>query len=90
MKNSFEDRLKAPKNESSLFFHVSQMKKEMHEPMREFVAKFKRFIQRIPTVSRPNVENQKSFFPNVVHPNISFHLIKDACADLATTQRLAI
>ena len=66
------------------------MKKEMHEPMREFVAKFNRLIQRIPNASRPNAENQKSFFINVVHPDISFHLIKDVCADLAATQRLAI
>ena len=66
------------------------MKKEMHEPMREFVAKFNRLIQRTPTASRPNVENQKSFFINVVHLDVSFHLIKDACADLATAYRLAI
>ena len=66
------------------------MKKEMHEPMRDFVAKFNRLVQRIPVASRPNVENQKSFFINVVHPDISFHLIKDACATLTAAQGLAI
>ena len=90
MKNVFEDRFKTPKNESSLFFQLSQMKKEMHEPMRDFVAIFNRLIQRIPAASRPNAENQKSFFINVVHPDISFHLIKDACATLVVAQALAI
>ena len=62
----------------------------MHEPMREFIAKFNRLIQRILATSRPNAKNQKPFFINVVHLDISFHLIKDACANLAATQRLAI
>ena len=57
MKNAFEDRFKAPENKCSLLSQLSQMKKEMHEPMREFVAKFNRLIQRIPATSRPNVEN---------------------------------
>ena len=85
MKNVFEDRFKTPKNKSSLFFQLSQMKKEMHEPMREFVAKFNRLIQRIPTKSTPNAKNQKAFFISVIHPEISFHLIKYACANLAST-----
>ena len=58
--------------------------------MREFVAKFNRLIQIIPIASRPDAENHKLFFINVVHPDISFHLIKDACSYLVTTQRLAI
>ena len=66
------------------------MKKEMHEPMREFVAKFNRLVQRIPIASRPNAENQKSLFINVVHLDISFHLIKDARATLATAQAFSI
>lgn len=90
MKNAFEGRFKAPENECSLFSQLSQMKKEMHEPMREFVAKFNRLIQRIPATSRPSAKNQKSFFINVVPLDISFHLIKDAYANLATAQRLAI
>ena len=57
MKNAFENRFKALENESALFFQLSQMKKEMHEPMREFVAKFNRLIQRIFTTSRPNAKN---------------------------------
>ena len=47
MKNAFENRFKTPEHESSLFFQLSQMKKDMHEPMREFVAKFNRLVQRI-------------------------------------------
>ena len=66
------------------------MKKEIHELVREFVAKFNRLIQRIPAASRPNEENQKIFFVNVVPPDVSFHLIKDAVVNLTTTQRLAI
>lgn len=82
MKDAFETRFKTLENECSLFSQLSQMKKDMHEPMREFVEKFNRLVQRIPTVSRPSAENQKSFFINVVPADISFHLIKDACADL--------
>ena len=66
------------------------MKKEIHEPMRDFVAKFDRLIQRIPATSRPNVENQNTFLINLVRPDVSVHLIKDACKDLAAAQRLAI
>ena len=66
------------------------MKKEMHEPMREFFAKFNRLIQRIPATSRPNEENQKILFFNVVPLDVSFHLIEDVVIDLAPTQRLAI
>ena len=82
MKVAFETRFKAPENECSLLLQLSYMKKEMHEPMREFVAKFNRQIQRIPTTSRPNEENQKIFFVNVVPLDISFHLIIDVVADL--------
>lgn len=90
MKNAFERRFKTPENECSLFSKLSQMKNDMHEPMREFVAKFNRLVQRIPTASRPSVENQKSFFINVFLADISFHLIKDVCAGLGGAQRLAI
>ena len=84
MKNAFEDRFKAPENECSLLLQLSQMKKEMHEPMREFIAKFNRLIERIPATSRPNEENQKIFFVNDVPLDVSFHLIKDVVTDLAT------
>lgn len=90
MKSAFENRFKTPENECSLFSQLSQMKKDMHEPMREFVAKFNRLVQRIPMASRPSEENQKSFFINAVPADISFHLIKDVCADLGVAQRLAI
>jgi hypothetical protein len=90
MKNAFKSRFKIPKNECTLFSQLSQMKKDMHEPMREFVAKFNRLVQRISTASRPSAENQKSFFINVVPLDISFHLIKDSYSDVAATQRLAI
>ena len=90
MKNEFDDRFKSPKNECSLLLQLSQMKKEMQKPMREFVAKFNMLIQRIPTTFRPNAENQKIFFVNVVPPDVSFHLIKEVVIDFTTTQRLAI
>ena len=86
MKTAF----KSPKNDCSLLLQLSQIKKEMHEPMREFVAKFNRLIQRILTASRPNEENQKIFFVNAIPLDVSFHLIKDAVVDLVAAQRLAI
>ena len=90
MKNAFKDIFKALENGCSLLLQLSQMKKEMHKSMREFVAKFNRLIQRILATSRPNAKNQKTLFINVVPPDVSFHLIKDACAHLAAAQRLAI
>lgn len=88
MKTTFKNRFKTLDNECSLLLQLSRLKKKMHEPMREFVSKFNRLIQRILATSRPNVENQKILY--VVPLDVSFHLIKDVVADLATTERLAI
>ena len=89
MKITFETRFKTLDNECSLLLQLSQLKKEMHEPMREFVEKFNRLIERILAASRPNGENQKIFFINAIPPNVYFHLIKDTVTNLATAQRLA-
>ena len=89
MKTAFKNRFKTPNNECSLLLQLNQLNKEMHEPMREFVAKFNRLIQRILDASRPNGENQNIFFVNLVPPDVSFHLIKDTVTNLATAQRLA-
>ena len=62
----------------------------MHEPMREFVEKFNRLIQRIHVASRPYGDNKNIFFVNVVPLDVSFHLIKEVVANFAATQRLAI
>lgn len=50
------------------------MKKEIHEPMRQFVSKYNKLIQKIPVAKRPNDENQKTFFLNEMPLDIGFHL----------------
>ena len=58
--------------------------------MREFVAKFNKFLERMPVNSRPNARNQKSFFLGAMPPDISFQMRRNVPADLAAAQTMAI
>ncbi|KAH9310451.1 hypothetical protein KI387_025486, partial [Taxus chinensis] len=68
---------------------LTHMKKESHETMREFVAKFNKLIQKIPVIAVPTLENQKCFFINAQPPDISFLLQRSVIPDLATAQSTA-
>ena len=55
MQNSFEDRFKSSDDKDTLLLQLTQLKKEIHEPIRDFVANFNKIIHKIPTTKRPNV-----------------------------------
>ena len=57
IKTTFETSFKTPDNKCTLLLQLSQTKKEIHEPMREFVAKFNRLLKKISVASKPNDEN---------------------------------
>ena len=90
MWTTFEDRFKSANDEHTLLLQLTQLKKEVHEPMRDFVAKFNKIIHKIPTTKRPNAENHKGFFVNAMPPDISFHLRRNRVADVDASQRLAV
>ena len=90
MVQAFEARFKTPSDENSLLIQLTQLKKEMHERMREFVANFNKILERIPVNSRPNARNQKSFFLGAMPLDISFQMRRNVLADLATAQTMAI
>ena len=90
MRNAFEARFKSADDEHTLLLQLTQLKKEIHEPMRDFVAKFNKLIHKIPVAKRPNDENRKGFFVNAMPPDISFHLRRDRVADVDAAQRLAV
>jgi len=90
MKIAFENRFKSAEDEHYLLAQLTQLKKEIHEPMREFVAKFNRIVNKITATKRPSGENQKCFFINAMPPDISFHLRRGAIADLTAAQNLAV
>lgn len=49
----FEERFKLPEDAHALLAQLTQLKKESHVPMREFIAHFNKLIRRIPTVGQP-------------------------------------
>ena len=56
MLRAFETHFKNPSDGNSLLIQLAQLKKEMHEPMREFMAKYNKLLERIPTASRPSAK----------------------------------
>lgn len=65
------------------------MRKQAHEPMCEFVAKFNKLVTRIPIEAKPTTHNLKCFFINTQLPEVSFLLHRVVIPDLEATQVLA-
>lgn len=86
----FEEIFKTIDDGHLLLAQLTQMKKEVHEPMREFVAHFNKIVNKLAADKRPTEENQKCFFINAQPLDISFQIIRGQVADLAASQRLAI
>lgn len=61
IKTRFENRYRTAEDDDTLLVQLTQMKKEIHEPMREFVAKYNKLIQKIPLAKRPNDEKKKDY-----------------------------
>lgn len=57
--------------------------------MREFIAKFNKLANRIPSASQPTATNLKCFFINTQLPKVSFLLRRAAPGTLALAQSLA-
>ncbi|KAH9327798.1 hypothetical protein KI387_043732 [Taxus chinensis] len=77
MRTKFEARFFKPAEDShALLAQLTHMKKESHEPMREFMAKFNKLIQKIPEIAEPTLENQKCFFINAQPPDIKLFIKK--------------
>lgn len=69
-----EDRFKTVDDGHLLLAQLTQMKKQVHEPMREFVARFKKLVNRLAVDKRPIEENENYFFINAQPPDISFQI----------------
>lgn len=90
IQNTFESRFKSMDNEHTLFLRLTQFKKEVQEPMHDFVAKFNKILHKIPVVKRPNAENHKGFFMNAMPPDTNFHIRRYRVADIDAAQRLVV
>ena len=82
MRTDFESRFKEVNDEHTLLLQFSHLKKEVQEPMHDFIAIFNKIMYTIPTTKRPNVKNKKGFFMNAMPPNISFHLRRNILVDV--------
>lgn len=90
LKLSSKNIYRTVEDDHTLLVQLTQMKKEIHEPMREFMAKYNKLIPKIPVAKRPNDENQKTFFLNAMPLDIGFHLRRSPIADLIVAQNRAI
>lgn len=84
MKTTFEKWFKSADDEHSLLAQLTQMKKEIHEPMRDYVARYNKIIHKIPQAKRPTADNQQCFFINYMPLDVGFHLRRNRPADLDT------
>lgn len=61
LKTRFEARFKVAEDEHSLLAQLSQFKKEIHESMSDFVARFDKILHKIPVNQNSSEENLKCF-----------------------------
>lgn len=90
MTTEFERCFKPVKDVHALLAQLSHIKKGPHEPMRDFLAKFNKLINKIPQDTRPVDQIQKFFFLNAQLPEVSYALRRGNLATLDLDQRLAI
>ena len=75
---------------SILCYSTYQIKKEPHIPMRDFIEKFNKLVNRIPTASRSTFDKQKMFFIRSMSPNINFQINHAHVANFLATHTLEI
>ncbi|KAH9309611.1 hypothetical protein KI387_037522, partial [Taxus chinensis] len=90
MRTQFESRFKPAEDVHALLAQISQIKKDPSEPMREFVARFNRLINKIPVNTRPVDQIQKCFFLNAQTPKVSYALRRANLGTLILDQELAV
>lgn len=77
-------------DDHSLLAQLAQLKKEIPESMRDFVARFDKIVHKILVNRRPSDDNLKCFFINAMPAEISFFIRRQRVWDLATTKTTAI
>lgn len=90
MKTRFEARFKVAKDEHSLLAQLSQLKKELPESMRDFIARFDKILHKILVNQKPSDDNLKCFFINSMPSEISFLIRRQRVADLNATKTLVV
>lgn len=89
MRDKFEECFKPAEDEHALLAQLTQMNKDTHEGMGEFIAKFNKLANIIPINSKPTPENLKCFFINTQLPEVSFFLRQAFPANLVVAQSMA-
>lgn len=90
MKTRFKARFKVAEDEHSLLAQLSQLKKELPESMRDFVARFDEILYKIPVNQKPSDDNLKYFFINSMPSKISFLICRQRVVDLNAAKTLAV
>lgn len=87
MRAKFENIFKITENEHTLVTQLSSIKKEVYEPMWDFVSKV---TNSILSNLRPGDTLLKNFFINTLPLDICFTLKREGVVDLGATQRMAL
>lgn len=90
LKTRFEARFKVAEDDHSLIAQLAQLKKEIPESMRDFVAKFDKIVHKIPANRRPSDDNLKCFFINAMPAEISFFIRRERVQDLAAAKTFVV
>ncbi|KAH9326260.1 hypothetical protein KI387_006438, partial [Taxus chinensis] len=90
MRDAFLKKFKEAEDSSTLITQLTQLKKEPHKHMRDFIAKFQILLYKIPASASLNDENQKVFFINALLPEVSYQLRRACPADLLAAQNMAV
>lgn len=82
--------LKVAEDDHSLLAQLAQLKKEIPESMRDFVARFDKIIHKIPANQKPSDDNLKCFLINSMPSEISFLIHRQRVATLNDVKTLAV
>lgn len=90
LKTNFEARFKLAEDKHSLLAQLAQLKKEIPETMRDFVAKFDKIVHNILATQRPFDDNLKCFFINSMPSKINFLILRQRVKNLAAAKTLVV
>lgn len=86
----FEAIFKVAEDEHSLLAQLTQLKKEIPESMRDFIAKFDKILHKIPANQNPSDDNLKCFFISSMPFEIGFLIPRQRVVDLNAAKTLAV
>lgn len=89
LRTKFEEIFNPTEDSHALLAQLTTMRKEAHEPMREFVEKFNKLVTQIPNDVRPTDHNLKCFLINTQLPKVSFYLCRENLVNVEAAQQLA-